>query len=534
MIHLNSSLVRFGLVVALASGLAGCNTLQKLAKDDNEQPTSGPSMTAQQWINAWSAMQAGNAPTQGSPSHQAVQAEEPAPVPASSASGVSLPAERDHRPTSNQRSGSRLRVRAVLTDEGHQAAVGWYDQEREENCEFQRDAEGALRCLPTDATDDVYFADAACTTRVAMVSEQKADYAVQREGNQCAMGVRVYSLAGAIEVPAGIFRHTSHGKCVAASVPATGEFRAVGAEVPLAEFVAGRQGVEGTDARVKAIGLVADDGAISVTGFMDGELQTPCTWEGDRYAACVPLTTEVSTFADESCSQPLLQPGADVCGSGVTFAAAREPNGCDTAYYRPGDAFQGSTVYEVTDESFQSREITADEASGMQVGVRVTSSDLAWGNRERLAGATTRLVAEHWTTRDGGVWFSNWYDSVLDAACRFVATGDDVWQCLPSDVGGEVLFADASCTQPITETRADDYCGDAAPSAFVTEYVTDANGQSVQQVRRVLAERPHLATVYRQTAEGCQSEAVAGNRGHFDLSQPLPATSFVRGYSSVL
>jgi hypothetical protein len=168
----------------------------------------------------------------------------------------------------------------------------------------------------------------------------------------------------------------------------------------------------------------------------------------------------------------------------------------------------------------------------MQLGVRLLSSDLAWGNRVRLAGVTTRLIPEHWTTRDGGVWFSNWYDSVLDAACHFVPAGDNTWQCLPSDVGGPVLFADASCTQPITETT--DHCGDVEPPAFVTEQVTDANGQSVLQVRRVLTARPNLATVYRQTAEGCQGEAVAPNRDHFDLSQPLPATSFVRGQSSLL
>jgi hypothetical protein len=543
MIHLNSScfssaagqLVRFGLIVTLASGLAGCNALQKLAKDDNEQPSSGPSMTAQQWLNAWSALQGGNAPAQSNSSHQAVQAEETATAPTSSASGVSLPAEHDRRPTSNQRSGSRLRVRAVVTDEGYQAVVGWYDQQRAENCEFQRDAEGALRCLPTATTDDVYFADAACTDRVATVGEQKADYALVREGTQCTMGVRVYALAGVVETPGSLFQQSSRGECVAAaSVPASGTFRVLGAEVPLTEFVAGRQGVEGTDARVKAIGLVADDGAISVTGFMDGELQTPCAWEGDRYAACVPLTTEVSTFADEACSQPLLQPGRDVCASGVTFGAARDADGCDIGYYRPGEPFQGSTVYEVTDESFQSRDVSADEASAMQLGVPVLSSDLAWGNRERLAGATSRLIPEHWTTRDGGVWFSNWYDSVLDAACRFVATGDDVWQCLPTEAGGEVLFADASCTQPITEAKPVDYCSDVTPPSFVTEQVADASGHSVLRVRRVLAARPHLATVYRQTAGGCQGEAVTSNGKHFDLSQPLPASSFVHGGSRVL
>ncbi|HEX2879553.1 MAG TPA: hypothetical protein VHO25_08445 [Polyangiaceae bacterium] len=540
MIHLDSSrslpaaglLVRFGLVVALASGLAGCNTLQKLAKDDNGgQSPSGTSMTAQEWLNAWAAMNGGS---KASPADETSSAEQPVSAKREEtfASGVMGATEADPRPTSNHRNGSRLHVRTVLTEQGQQSWIGWHDTERAEDCTFQRDAEGTLRCLPSRATREVYFADASCATRVAAISEQQrasVDYALQSEGNQCAVGVRVYPLRGAIETPSNVFVQDHAGRCAPAELPAAVRFRALGDELPFTAFVAARQGIEGNDARVKAVGLVADDGAVSVTGFMDSELNTPCSWQGTHRTTCVPWATAVSTFADEVCSQPLLRADRNKCAPEVTFGVAREADGCGMSYYQPGESYQGSTIYEVSEASYQSQEISLEEASSLQLGVRVEQEELATGEVDRMP-SNTRLSARHWTT-DGGVWFAGWYDNTLKTSCNFVQTNEDVWQCLPSDAATQVLYADAACTQPITEVQGSDDCGDANESPrFITQAVAEASGGPAPQVRRVFAERPHLATVYEQTDLGCEGRMVSEGHRYFDLSQPLPANSFARGF----
>lgn len=62
-------------------------------------------------------------------------------------------------PTRNQRSGSRIRAKALITDEGDRAFLGWYDSQRQEDCDFLRDAEGTLRCLPVSAQGAPQSAD---------------------------------------------------------------------------------------------------------------------------------------------------------------------------------------------------------------------------------------------------------------------------------------------------------------------------------------------------------------------------------------
>jgi hypothetical protein len=56
-------------------------------------------------------------------------------------------------PTPKQQSGSRIRAKILITDDGARAFQGWHDSQRHEDCEFQRDAEGTMRCLPLVSGD---------------------------------------------------------------------------------------------------------------------------------------------------------------------------------------------------------------------------------------------------------------------------------------------------------------------------------------------------------------------------------------------
>jgi hypothetical protein len=203
------------------------------------------------------------------------------------------------------------------------------------------------------------------------------------------------------------------------------------------------------------------------------------------------------------------------------------------SYYQPGPSYEGSTVYEVTAEAYESQEVSLEDVGTLQLGMRVEPENLATGTLDRLP-SNTRLSAQHWTT-DGGVWFAGWYDNTLETACTFVPTSEDVWQCLPSNAGARVLYADAACTQPITEVQGADDCGDASePPRFVTQEVADSSGTPAPQVRRVFGARPHLATVYEQTDLGCEGRVVSEEHRYFDVSQPLPANSFARAFPIVL
>jgi hypothetical protein len=145
------------------------------------------------------------------------------------------------------------------------------------------------------------------------------------------------------------------------------------------------------------------------------------------------------------------------------------------------------------------------------------------------ASATSRIAPEYWTTADGGVWFKGWHDDQLQTDCDFIQVEND-WRCIPHTNDTTLLYADAACSQPITEVPATDGCGVAVRTpGFVREVVATEAGSSTQ-IRRVLTPRPLQATVYDKTDAGCEGRAVSADKAYFDVSLPMPTSQFVKGW----
>ena len=70
-------------------------------------------------------------------------------------------------------SGTRLRLRYLVGDDGTRQWRGWYDNQRDEECNFTfgdyRASDGTIRCLPSGVLLNAY-ADPMCTQPVAIVS----------------------------------------------------------------------------------------------------------------------------------------------------------------------------------------------------------------------------------------------------------------------------------------------------------------------------------------------------------------------------
>lgn len=73
--------------------------------------------------------------------------------------------------TINQQSGQRIRTKVLLTDDGDRAFLGWYDTRLSDDCDFQPDTEGTMRCMPLGATGSIEDAS-------ALSQFVAADYAV--------------------------------------------------------------------------------------------------------------------------------------------------------------------------------------------------------------------------------------------------------------------------------------------------------------------------------------------------------------------
>jgi len=159
------------------------------------------------------------------------------------ADGGSL--DRDGLARTGNESGTRLKVRAYVGDDGSKLVIpgAMHDTELKADCGFAVAADGATRCLPTGGTSPPsYFLNAGCTEHFALVPKGCAKPAYVQEaitGAACAAGsVRVRSLAGAFtgaQVFAGI-----PGTCTAQ--PGTvfssySDIYSLGAEVPPSSFV---------------------------------------------------------------------------------------------------------------------------------------------------------------------------------------------------------------------------------------------------------------------------------------------------------
>jgi hypothetical protein len=70
--------------------------------------------------------------------------------------------------------GTRLKARTYVGEDGSKEFVGWHDSQLKLNCTIQpnpSEPNGALRCLPAFAVP-LYFSDAACTQRLAGAPKQ--------------------------------------------------------------------------------------------------------------------------------------------------------------------------------------------------------------------------------------------------------------------------------------------------------------------------------------------------------------------------
>lgn len=63
-------------------------------------------------------------------------------------------------------SGTRIKGRYIVSEDGAKQWYGWHDSQRNEDCGFGTSADGLTRCLPGGAGFLGFYADPGCTQRV--------------------------------------------------------------------------------------------------------------------------------------------------------------------------------------------------------------------------------------------------------------------------------------------------------------------------------------------------------------------------------
>lgn len=140
-------------------------------------------------------------------------------------------------------SGSRLRARWLVADDGSKQPAGWLDTKRNEECTFMRASDGLMRCLPRGLmVSAVYFGEATCITRVALLANSTCPankYVLTMAASDCGEAKYIVRPGGQIVKNQGVWQKGADGKC-APVVSGAVSVHVLGEEIPASEFVAAR------------------------------------------------------------------------------------------------------------------------------------------------------------------------------------------------------------------------------------------------------------------------------------------------------
>lgn len=140
-------------------------------------------------------------------------------------------------------SGTRLRVRYGSSPDGARMFLGWYDNERKENCIVYQVGQGKMKCLPQDSVQtSVYFEDAACVHPLAI--RTKCGTAVPRyvvkvtvPNGQCGTETTYSVFSTKMEVvPTQLFQLVGTNCTITSASPAL-QYYAPSTEIPVMSFV---------------------------------------------------------------------------------------------------------------------------------------------------------------------------------------------------------------------------------------------------------------------------------------------------------
>ncbi|AKV04360.1 hypothetical protein AKJ09_11023 [Labilithrix luteola] len=139
-------------------------------------------------------------------------------------------------------SGSRLKRRVYKGADGSQQFAGWFDSERNENCDIHTAADGKLRCLPASFVfaNSSYFSDSNCAFPIYIGTKgctPPAAYSVDGGGQTCNRGYVIRPIGTAFTSPN--FYLKNGAACVSQDASAwlsAYDLYSTGAEIPASSF----------------------------------------------------------------------------------------------------------------------------------------------------------------------------------------------------------------------------------------------------------------------------------------------------------
>jgi hypothetical protein len=118
-------------------------------------------------------------------------------------------------------SGSRIKARVIVSNDGAKSFLGWFDTQRNEACSFMQAGDGKLRCQPYTIMSFQGYLDSNCTTKIATpglstacMSGSGTYYVALSDSVSCSdIHTHIYPVGAKIDPVHYTYYELSDGKC---------------------------------------------------------------------------------------------------------------------------------------------------------------------------------------------------------------------------------------------------------------------------------------------------------------------------------
>jgi hypothetical protein len=371
-------------------------------------------------------------------------------------------------------SGTRLKARTLVGEDGSRVFEGWFDQQRGEYCRVARGENGRFYCFPY--ANPAFFRDARCREPVGLHGSCSFRYTgVTRGDSRCGNDTLALWEEGEPLAPASGYGLTNDS-CVGPAPPPGGRTVATTARLAETALVGGLADLPRPDLLLASRVIRFEDGARAPFELVDARWNRRCTRvETTAGTRCMPenavfVGLSGPYFSESSCAVSVAYSDAPACLAPTVALMADTSSGCArvTGVFSVGGRIDSRTVYTGADcradQSMPGHFYLLGDAIDLHVFPELTLKERGTGRiRVRTYAASDGVPIPHMG--------EHLYDSMLGMECRVAPAGDGVLRCLP--LAGPSLqdadrddtpFADADCARPLARYDARASCGGPAPA----------------------------------------------------------------------
>jgi hypothetical protein len=442
------------------------------------------------------------------------------------------PPEAPEDATYTAKSGSRLKARYFVDDEGARVFAGWFDSLRGEACRVARGEGGRYYCFPYG--NPALYADARCRQPLGVHGGCAARYtAIARGDSRCDNEtLALWEEGGPVELPTQY--RWGGDSCLASERSPTASLVAATQRLPDSELVSGESTPPRADLRLASRLVRFADGAVAPSALIDSRwkrCKPVATTAGIR---CVPEAAVYAGvgpyFGDRGCGAMVAHAEGPACLTPLVGLLVSTSNGCPgvSAAFALGPRLDPREVF--SGSECQRGRLLPGHFYMMGAPLELTAFPALQVN-ERGRG---RMRVRTYAAGDGvpvpylGVQL---FDSRLNVECRVVPASDGVLRCLPLEGpatlgdAGSARFADPDCTVPLARVGVGGGCASAmaaAPATMVArvseQLCPESGAEGALEPARWDIHRlgaPHTGVTYQRGSAGCvEATPVTGEAFH--------------------